>query len=73
MHIIFKICVIDFEGSIPVRNAGFGAWNGSIFLDQLLCTGDEASLLNCLAGEQLASHNCDHSEDAGVICDGTCV
>ena len=56
--------------SIPIRSSQFGAWNGSILLDQLLCTGSEASLLNCPAGEQLGFHNCDHSEDAGVRCDG---
>ena len=56
--------------SIPVRNALYGEWNGLILLDQLLCNGNESSLLNCSAGEQLGSNNCDHSEDAGVRCDG---
>ena len=35
-----------------------------------MCTGNESSLLDCAAGEEVGSHNCDHSEDAGVRCEG---
>ena len=35
-----------------------------------MCTGNESSLLDCAAGEAIGSHNCDHSEDAGVRCQG---
>lgn len=57
--------------SIAVRSAGFGELgNHTILLDQLLCTGNESSLLDCIAGEVVGSHNCDHSEDAGVRCEG---
>ena len=35
-----------------------------------MCTGIESSLLDCAAGEEVGSHNCDHSEDAGVRCEG---
>ena len=35
-----------------------------------MCTGNENSLLDCAAGEEVGSHNCDHSEDAGVRCEG---
>ena len=35
-----------------------------------MCTGNESSLLDCTAGEAIGSHNCDHSEDAGVRCQG---
>ena len=44
--------------------------NYSILLDQLVCTGNEGSLLECSSGEEIGSHNCDHSEDAGVRCEG---
>ena len=34
-------------------------------MDNVLCTGNEGSLVNCT---YLSSHNCVHSEDAGVTC-----
>ena len=54
--------------SIPVRKSEYGSFYGSILLDNLLCTGDEMSLLNCTDTESIGNHNCDHKEDAGVIC-----
>ena len=58
-------------GSIPVRNAAFSEGIGSILLDNLMCEGLESSLLDCVASEDIGTHNCEHSEDAGVRCEGT--
>ncbi len=44
---------------------GFGKGKGSIFLDNLKCSGNEQTLLKCSYSD---THNCDHSEDAGVRC-----
>ena len=44
---------------------------GPIFLDQLMCNGSEASLLECLPSENIGFHNCHHNEDAGVRCEGS--
>ena len=40
-----------------------------MLLDDLLCQGDEETLLAC---QQVAigSHTCNHSDDAGVRCEG---
>lgn len=54
---------MDIIGAIAVREAGFGRGTGPIFLDDLLCNGDEDSLIDCLQ-----ENNCDHGEDAGVTC-----
>ena len=37
-----------------------------------MCTGGEQTLLNCSSSNRIGSHNCDHSEDAGVICESSC-
>uniref|UniRef100_A0A3P9CY62 SRCR domain-containing protein n=1 Tax=Maylandia zebra TaxID=106582 RepID=A0A3P9CY62_9CICH len=48
-------------------SAHFGAGTGQIWLDEVTCSGNESSLTTCVHN-QFGSHNCDHREDAGVIC-----
>ena len=50
-------------------SAYFGEGNGLILLDNLNCYGRESSIFECnhnIFGE----HDCEHYEDAGVICAG---
>ena len=62
------LCVSS--GSVPVRNGLYGEGNSSILLDDLVCTGSEDSLLDCVNIGDIGFHDCDHSEDAGVRCEG---
>ena len=50
------------------HGAHFGQGSGQILLDDLQCTGAEASLLQCPHGG-INVHNCDHSADASVTCE----
>ena len=52
-------------------NAYFGHGTGQIVLDDVQCTGSENKLLACRSASILSvSNNCDHSDDAGVRCEG---
>ena len=72
LYVHTSLCCI-LSGSIPVRNADFGEGSGSILLDNLVCEGDESSLLDCASDVAIGESNCQHSEDAGVRCEGTYV
>ena len=50
-------------------SAFYGQGSGSIWLDNLGCTGNEQRLLDC-AALPIGEHNCGHSEDVGVVCSG---
>nr|CAD7410282.1 unnamed protein product [Timema cristinae] len=59
---------LKFGGPAEARkNGAFGSGVGQIWLDQLLCVGNESSLGECLHSDW-GQHNCRHDEDAAVVC-----
>ncbi|XP_037530254.1 neurotrypsin [Nematolebias whitei] len=60
---------LGFSGVAKARvMAYFGEGTGPIHMDNVKCTGEERSLADCIK-QTPGTHNCRHSEDAGVICD----
>lgn len=48
-------------------NAYFGKGNGTIWLDDVTCSGNETKLMNC-RHNGWEGHNCRHYEDVAVVC-----
>ena len=60
---------LGFAGTFifSVGKAFFGQGRGPVWLDNVVCTGNETSIEDC-KHSGWGVHNCDHSEDAGVFC-----
>ena len=60
---------LNYTGIIRVATRGeFGVGRGPIWLDNVYCpVGDESYITQCTHLEY-GVHNCDHSEDVGVVC-----
>lgn len=65
------ICrMMDFPGAVSAEIGGrFGAGNSTqrVLLDDLWCSGNENSVASC-SFRAWGSHDCSHTEDAGVVC-----
>ena len=57
------------NASAALGSSGFGSGSGSILLSKLDSVGNESNMAEC---DHLGTivHNCTHSEDAGVVCEG---
>ena len=56
-------------GGLAYSDAHFGAGKGALYLDDVQCTSRSSQLLECTS-KPILSHNCLHSADAGVSCEG---
>ena len=68
-HKMFYICITLSSDSLPIANAFYGMGNGDILLDDVLCRGNERNLLQC-GRDSRGEKSCNHTEDAGVKCNG---
>ena len=53
--------------AINVDSRIFGPGVGPIYLDDVNCRGNETNLIDC-PHNGVGEHDCDHDEDAGVMC-----
>ena len=61
--------LLCYVGGSAYHNAYFGVGSGPIFMDDVQCTSSSSQLLEC-PSRPILSHNCLHSDDAGVGCEG---
>ncbi len=48
----------------------FGPGTGRIWLERVMCTGNERELLNCTTNTN-GGDSCTHAQDAAVMCQST--
>ena len=59
---------LGYAGAVRASTgAEFGQGTGRIWLDNVNCGGTESMLSDCSASSW-GSHNCNHRDDAGVVC-----
>ncbi|MDE0361419.1 MAG: sulfatase-like hydrolase/transferase [Rhodospirillaceae bacterium] len=58
---------LGYAGGEAHRRAAFGEGVGTIWMDDVRCTGGESHLADC-SFRGWGVHNCRHSEDVGVSC-----
>ena len=60
--------MLNFTSALSVPSQKiFGQGTGPVWLDDVSCTGNESSISEC-RHRGWGTHDCDHSEDAEVIC-----
>ena len=59
----------QYTGATAIRSIAstFGLGTGPIYLDDLICNGTETRLVDC-RNRGIGTHDCGHSEDAGLRC-----
>ena len=61
------ICkMLGYAGGVGVSGSYFGNIGSGFVMDDVVCTGSEASILECW---HQTTHNCAAREAAGVICE----
>ena len=68
----FAAFYVLHAGGIPYTNSFFGAGTGPIYLDDVACSSSAHQLLEC-SSRPILRHNCSHSADAGVGCEGNII
>ncbi|BFF99126.1 uncharacterized protein DMAD_07097 [Drosophila madeirensis] len=58
---------LGYYGPAKLENKIFGHGNGPIWLDQVMCLGNESSIDKC-SHWNWGDHNCNHTEDVALHC-----
>ena len=66
IYVLYYLYFCPLTGAIGLRNAHYGQGTGPIYITEVLCTGNESSLLECAFTN--STESCNHGMDASVIC-----
>ena len=64
---LFLTAIPFIAGALASSFSFFGPGTGPIWLDNVECSGSESRLVFCDSLGK-GNHNCDHTEEAGVVC-----
>ena len=62
--------MLGFESSTPIvhKEAAFNAGSGPIWINSIVCNGNERNLKDCRSADWTPSFKCKHMEDVGIEC-----
>ena len=66
----YSMVHFSYIGVQALSQATFGQGTGTIWLDNVQCTGSETTLTDCTASST-GVNTCTHAQDAGVRCPGS--
>ena len=69
VYCTYQTLLLYCAESVPVLSSVYGNGSSPILLDNVLCTGQESNILECMHNG-LKISNCGQDEIAGVHCDG---
>ena len=72
MFIVSLFSFTFLAGAQSLGKAFFGQGSGPVFMNNVECQGTEDSIFFCLS-DAIGVHDCDHNNDAGVVCPGKVV
>ena len=64
---MFELQISNISGVEALGQASFGVGTGRIWLDNVGCTGNERTLMQCGTNSS-GINSCTHAQDAGVRC-----
>ena len=63
---------LGYTGAYRIQSFRSGPAGGVIWLENVQCNGNEASILEC-SYDGWGNTSCSHDDDVGISCTGTCI
>ena len=67
--VVIMPVLVNHLGAVAVQAGETADGSGQVWLDSVVCTDSNTRLTDCTISA-FGNHNCSHSQDVGVICQG---